>query len=342
MKKLRSINEIEFDFDVILRLDTDLPIENGVVLDNSRLVKSLPTIKLLLQRDCRMIVVGHRGRPDGKDESLSLRPVYSELMGLLETDGQDWVESVFIDDIKNTKEIERAIESNQIVFVENLRFHKEEELGDTSLFGELKDIASIFVNDAFAVAHRRAASVLLFEEMETFYGLSFVEEVEKIGKILEIKEKPMTIVLGGAKEDKLKNLEELSKKADFILVGGKLPKIISNDKFLISNKKVVVAELREDGLDLSDKDIEDFKKIIKESKIIIWAGAMGFYEKSDCQKGTEEIAKAIAASKAYKIIAGGDTGASIVNLGLKDKIDYICSGGGVMLEFLSKGTLPSW
>jgi len=346
MKKLRSVNEIEFDFDVILRLDTDLPIGNGKVLDNSRLLKSISTIKLLLERNCRMVIVGHRGRPEGKDESLSLKPVYTELMSLLEKDRQNWVESVFIEDLKKTKEIERAIESNQIIFVENLRFYKEEELGDTSIFGDLKNVCSVFVNDAFAVAHRENASIMLFKEMETFYGLSFVEEVEKIGNILDIKEKPMTIVLGGAKEDKLKYLEELSKKADYVLVGGKLPKLIKTLRHSGNSfdraANIIVANLRDDGLDLSDEDIKKFKKIINESKIIVWAGAMGFYEKDDCQKGTEEIAKAIADSKAYKIIAGGDTGASIVSLGLKDKIDYVCSGGGVMLEFLTKGTLPSW
>ena len=104
----------------------------------------------------------------------------------------------------------------------------------------------------------------------------------------------------------------------------------------------MVAKLREDGLDLSDKDIENFKEKIGEAKTIVWAGAMGFYEKENARKGTEEIAKSVAESNAYKIIAGGDTVASIMSLGLKNKIDFICSGGGVMLEFLTKGSLPAW
>ena len=104
----------------------------------------------------------------------------------------------------------------------------------------------------------------------------------------------------------------------------------------------LVAELREDGLDLSEEDIEKFKEKIGEAKMIVWAGAMGFYEKENCRKGTEEIARAIAENNSYKIIAGGDTAASIVSLGLKNKIDFICSGGGVMLEFLIKGSLPAW
>ena len=104
----------------------------------------------------------------------------------------------------------------------------------------------------------------------------------------------------------------------------------------------MVAKLREDTFDLSDEDIEDFKKVIGESKMIIWAGAMGWFEKDDCKNGTMEIARAVANSSAYKIIAGGDTGASIKDLGLEDKIDLVASGGGVMLELLVKGKLPAW
>jgi len=178
--------------------------------------------------------------------------------------------------------------------------------------------------------------------METYYGLSFVEEVEKIKMILDKKEKPITVVLGGAKEDKLKYLTELEKIADYVLVGGKLPKLISSDQFLMSSGKIKIAKLREDGLDLSDEDIQNFIETISSSKTIIWSGAMGLYESINSRKGTEKIAQAIANVDGHKIIAGGDTGASIKDLGLKDKIDFICSGGGVNVEMLVKEDLPAW
>lgn len=343
MKKLNSVKNIGENKTVILRMDLDLPMSDGQILDNSRLLKSIPTIKLLLARKNKIVVVGHMGRPQGVDKKLSLKPVYLELVEILETEcGGDCVKNVFIEDIKDGEKLKIAIEENEIIFGENLRFYPEEEKGETSLFNELKKYASIYVNDAFAVAHRRAASIMLHREMESFYGLNFVEEAERIGQILEKKERPITVVLGGAKEDKLKNIEELTEMVDWILVGGKLPKIINNLGLEIDEEKVVVAKLREDGLDLSEEDIEKFRETINYSKTIIWAGAMGFYEKENCRKGTEEIARAIAESGGYKIIAGGDTAASIVSLGLKDKIDFICSGGGVMLEFLTKGTLPAW
>jgi len=343
MKRLKSVEDIGINLSVILRMDTDLPMDDGQILDNSRLKKSIPTIRYLLEKGNKIVIVGHMGRPEGKFvEELSLKPVYLELMSLLEIDGQNTIESVFVDDIKNENKIATAIEKNQIVFVENLRFWSEEEKGDTSLFSNLKKIASVFVNDAFAVAHRKSASIIIWKEMETYYGFSFVEEAEKISQILEKKERPITVILGGAKEDKLKYLSELEKIADYILVGGKLPKLISNDQFLMSNEKIKVAKLREDGLDLSEEDINKFVEIIKVSKTVIWSGAMGLYEKENSQEGTKKIAQAVANVEGYKIIAGGDTGASIKDLGLKNKIDFICSGGGVMLELLTKGSLPAW
>ncbi len=343
MKQLRSVEEVPENTKVILRMDTDLPFEDDVILDNSRLKKTIPTIRYLLGKNCRIIILGHRGRPEGKVvPELSLKPVYLELMELLENEGQNLIESVFLDDIKDEQKISSSLENNQIIFGENLRFWSEEDTGDTSLFREMEKYVSIFVNDAFAVAHRKNASIILHREMETYYGFSFVEEVEKISQILDEEERPMTIILGGAKEDKLKHLAELTEKADYVLIGGKLPKLVDGSLTVDRSNKILVAKLREDGLDLSDEDIGKFIEIINISKTVIWSGAMGLYEEENCRVGTQKIATAVANSQGQKIIAGGDTSASIKDLGLKDKIDFICSGGGVMLEMLVKGDLPAW
>lgn len=353
MKNLKSVEEINQNTSVILRMDTDLPMDAGKILDNSRLKKSIPTIRYLLEQNCKIAIVGHLGRPvnnstviSGKpsnyDEKLSLRPVYLELMQLLEIEGQNTLSSVFLDDIKNEEKLLIAIENNQIIFIENIRFWPEEEKGDTNIFETLKKFMPVYVNDAFAVAHRKSASIIIHREMETYYGLSFTEEVEKIGMILEKKERPIVVILGGAKEDKLGYVDKLVEIADFILVGGKLPKLVLNNQSILSNEKIKIAKLRNDGLDLSDEDIQNFTEIIISSKTIIWSGAMGFYEDYNSRVGTEKIAQAVANADANKIIAGGDTGASIKNLGLRDKIDFICSGGGVMLEMLTKEDLPAW
>jgi len=342
MKQLRSVEMVPENVNVILRMDTDLPFEGETILDDSRLKKTIPTIRYLLEKNCRIIILGHRGRPEGKVVSeLSLKPVYVALMELLQ-DGQQLIDSVFVDDIKDENKIGLAVKNNQIIFGENLRFWSEEDIGDTSLFGVIKKYTQVFINDAFAVAHRKNASIVLHREMETYYGFSFAEEVEKISQILEKEERPTTIVLGGAKEDKLKYIDDLLKIADHILIGGKLPKLITNYELLITNEKVKIAKLREDGLDLSGEDIENFSEIISSSKTVIWSGAMGFYEQKNYRVGTQKIAQAVANSLGQKIIAGGDTSASIKDLGLKNKIDFVCSGGGVMLEMLVKGDLPAW
>jgi phosphoglycerate kinase len=327
---LKSVRDLLPGTRVVLRMDLD--VADG---DNSRLEKSIPTIKLLLEKKCRVVIIGHKGRPEGKDEEYSLRSVYLDLMSMLEPSGENLIESVFIDDISNKEKIDQALVTNQIVFLENLRFWKGEESNDPDFLKGLIEITQFYVNDAISVAHRKHRSIMLYKNLPGFYGLAFIDEVEKILKVTEDPKRPLTVILGGAKEDKLKYLEELEKIADNVLIGGKLPQ-------LIGENNVVVAKLREDGFDLSDEDIENFKKIIAESGMIVWAGAMGWFEKTDCQKGTLEIAKAVAESPAYKIIAGGDTGASIKNLGLLDKIDLIASGGGMMLELLAKGRLPAW
>lgn len=334
---LRSVEQILPETRVILRMDLD--VAEG---DNSRLEKSIPTIKLLLGKKCKIAIIGHKGRPDGKDEKLSLRPVYLDLMSLLEPDGENLIESVFIEEVSDKEKIDQALSSNQIVFLENLRFWKGEENNDPDFLKGLTEVSQFYINDAFAVAHRKHRSIMLYKNLPAFYGLAFVDEANKIAKILEEPKRPLVIVLGGAKEDKLKYLEVLAKTADKILIGGKLPKLMTNYELRITNEKIEIAKLRDNGYDLSEEDIDNFKKIIEGAGMIVWAGAMGWFEKEDCQKGTLEIAKAVANSSAYKIIAGGDTGASIKNLGLNEKIDLVASGGGVMLELLAKGTLPAW
>lgn len=323
---------------VVLRIDSDLPMNEGVVLDNSRIKKSLNTIKLLLGKENKLIILGHLGRPNGRDKECSLKPVYLELMSLLEPDGEDLVKSVFVEKIDKNL-IDEKLQSNQLVFVENVRFWEEEEKGEFKFLEPIIQLAQAYVNDAFAVAHRKNASTMLFKKIKGYYGLSFVEETEKILRVIQNPERPLTVVLGGAKKDKLGYLPNLEKIADNILVGGKLPDYISKE---FESEKVVVGEFDESGLDISQSTIDRFKEYIYSSKTIIWAGAMGFYESENERRGTEAIARAIAESGAYSIVAGGDTTASIASLGLKERVNFVASGGGVMLELLTKGTLPTW
>lgn len=333
--KLRQVNEILPQTKVILRLDLDLPFSGNTILDNSRLLKSLSTIKLLLDKNCKLLIIGHRGRPQGPDPSLSLKPVYLELISLLEPDNQDYFNSIFLPQL-DPDLIDQALSSNQIVFLENLRFWPEEEANDPNFLSFLTSLCQVYVNDAFAVAHRAHASITLWQKIPTFYGDSFLEEYSHLEKLTD-PSRPLTLLLGGAKEDKLKHLDKLLNFCDHILIGGKLPTLLT-----LSDPKILPATLTPDSFDIDDQSISQFIEIINSSKTIIWAGAMGFYENPNYRNGTEKIASAMAASSAYKVIAGGDTSASVHNLGLKNDFDFICSGGGVLLEFLVNHDLPAW
>lgn len=339
--KLRSVEEILPETKVILKLDLDVPINDGVISDNYRLTKSIPTIKLLLAKKCQIAIVGKLGRPEGHDPKLSMRPVYVELMTLLEPTGENMIDSVFVEDVGNFEKLDMAMAQNQIVFLENLRFWKGEEGNDSEFLKNLVEICQFYVNDALAVSHRKERSNMLYKTLPGFYGLAFISEVEKILKVIDEPSHPLTIVLGGAKADKLNYLPELLKIADNVLVGGKLPKILPADVD-INNPKLKIAKLRDDGCDLSSDDISQFKEILGQSKMVVWAGAMGWFEKDNCKVGTKEIAIAVANSPGYKVLAGGDTTASVESLGMKEQIDLIASGGGMMLELLTKGSLPAW
>lgn len=339
---LKSVSEVPDGTKLVLRLDTDLPMGDGQITDNSRLVKSLPTIRELLKKKCKMVVIGYMGKPRGQRvDELTLKPVYLELMSLLESDGQDWVNSVFVDNVDDTTLIDQSLANNEIVFLENVRFWPGEEGNDSNFLKNLTELCSCVVMDAFAVAHRNEISVTMHRRMPAFYGYSFVDEANKVMGILDNPKKPITIILGGAKEDKLNYVGDLVNIADWILIGGKLP-LISNDESRVTNEKMIWARLREDGMDLSEEDINKFGEIIRKSKTIIWVGAMGKYEIMSSKRGTEEIARAITEGDSYRIIAGGDTGAAVRNIGMSEKIDLICSGGGAMLQLLTKGSLPAW
>ena len=196
---LRSVRDIIPQTKVILRLDLDLPFDDtNRISDNSRLLKSLPTIQLLLEKNCQILIIGHRGRPQGIDENLTLRPVYLELMTLLEPTGENLVSNVFYPNSIWNKS-DQAFVNNQIVFWKICVFGRE-EANDPQFLAPLNQICQAYVNDAFAVAHRAHASITLWQHLPAFYGLSFIDEVEHLQKLVDSPASPLTLLLGGAKK----------------------------------------------------------------------------------------------------------------------------------------------
>jgi len=340
MPKLRGISEIPDGSRVLMRIDMDVPMKDGVIIDEDRLKKSLPSIQCLLEKKCILIFLSHIGRPKGVDEQLSLHPVFNTLVSRIKEVTTEVIQDSFIDNIEDEHAIDEAIAKKNLICLENVRFYKGEEENDPTFLAPLVKKTAWYVNDALAVSHRKHRSIMIHKEMKTAYGMAFIAEVTKLMVVVEDPKHPLTIILGGAKKDKLDTLPDLAKIADHILLGGRLPHLLAADMNI--QEKFCIASLRDDGLDLNEHDIRIFTSIISGSKTIIWAGAMGVYENPSCRTGTEKIAKAIVDSGAYTVVAGGDTEASISNLGEEKKIDVIASGGGMVLELLTRGSLPAW
>jgi 3-phosphoglycerate kinase len=335
MKILPNVKDLSVkEKTVLLRTNYDVSLEDGKVGDGRRIGESLPTINYLLSQQAKIILLSHLGRPKGKIEpDLSLKPVANYLGQLLKKEI-----SLFL----TAKEIDKK---QSIVMLENLRFWPEEENNDLNFTKDLASLGDFFVNDAFACSHRQHASIVgLPQFLPSALGLDFLKEIEVLSEVKKNPRRPVILILGGIKKDKLEVIEKLLSWADTILVGGKLSQLINQSY----PTKVIVADLKPDGKDITLESAEIFKKAIIQAGTIIWAGPMGFYEEEDFQEGTKQIAETVLNSQAFKVVGGGDTEIALSKLNLVDKIDFfvkkqkmfISSGGGAMFKFLAQETLP--
>ncbi len=313
--------------DVIVRGDLDTEILN------TRLAAVIETTKYILEKGAkRVVVMGHRGRPHfakaTRGNALSLENLVRFLEeGLGEKVG-------FIDDVCG----QIGDRNEKVILLENLRFWKEEDENNAEFARTLSKFGEVYVNEAFATSHRNSASIVGLPKLmkEKVCGLRFEKEIENLGRAFLNPKRPVVILMGGAKEDKIPYIESLAKIADKILVGGRLPKFLEDFR----NDKVVVAKLNQDGEDITVASIERFEKEIEGAGTVVAAGPLGRFEDVGQRLGTERVFGAIAKSSAYKIAGGGDTESAIKALGLEDKFDWISVGGGAMLELLATGTLP--
>ncbi len=321
---------------VLIRLDIDVPIgvsehqsvsgsEKGklVVLDDFRLKAGLGTLKLCLENASEVIVMGHLGRPKGEDKKLSVAPIYT------------WLENQgFAGDL----------ESGKLQLLENLRFEEGEDSCDLNYAKELAALGEIYINEAFAAHHPAASTTVLPTLLPHAAGLRFAEEVKTLSEIQDNPQRPLIAVVGGAKiEDKLPAVRVLSKIADVVLVGGKISQELEKDPGILKElgEGVVLGELNKDKTDLTPETIQVWKEIIlHHSKSVIWNGPLGKIE--DPQNNQSKyLAEAIIESGAKSVVGGGDTVSALDKWNLLDKFNFVSTGGGAMLEFLTEGTLPA-
>lgn len=308
------------DKKVLLRLDLDVPIKEGKVLEDFRLKAALPTINLCLEYAAETVMMGHIGRPGGVEVSeLSVGPIFQ------------WFKS---------QGYNHDLENDQLRLLENLRFEKGEDEEDLDYARQLASLGDFYVNEAFAAHHREASTTVLPTLLPHAAGLRFISEITKLNEIRLTPKRPLVVIIGGAKlEDKLPVVQVLSKVADTILVGGKLVEELKmGHHFLEPN--VALAELNFDGTDISEETTNLWLKILQQAKMILWAGPLGKVEQEGRDQ-SRKIAQIIFDSGAESIIGGGDTITALSKWQMIDKFSFVSTGGGAMLKFLSSGTLPA-
>ena len=309
---------------VLLRADLDIPINNGQIEDTTRIGKCLPTIKFLLENGAKVAILTKIGRPE-EGEKISTKILIPTLEKLL-NQKVSWVP-----DLTYPKNAEN------LVLFENVRFYKEEGEPNEEFAKKIASQFDIYVNEAFAMCHRNEASVSLVPKfLPSYAGFTLMKEYEILTTVLTNPKRPLIVLMGGAKvETKLPVVENMAKIADKTLIGGKISLELN-----LSLPNIINAKDWVDNKDIGQETISSFKEEISKAGTIIWNGPMGMFENPPYDMGTNEIAKAVATSSAFKIIGGGDTISAIAKADLLDKIDFVSTGGGAMLTLLSGKLMP--
>lgn len=370
---------------VIIRVDFNVPMKDGVILDDTRIRESLPTIKYALMNNAKVILMSHLGRikTEKDKENLSLKYVSKRLSQLLNK------EVIFVPFTRGL-ELEKSIENMEqgdIILMENTRFEDLNgnlESGNDSNLGKYwANLGDIFINDAFGTCHRsHASNVGIASNIPSGIGFLVEKEIKNLSVVLNNPNKPFTVIMGGAKiSDKVPIIDALAKKADNILIGGAMAftfllatglnvgsSLVDEnsisialdllkkyaDKIILPIDAVVsdsingkgiekfVSDIKSNdiGLDIGSKTVEIFGEYLIESKTILWNGPVGYVENSEFQGGTRGLCEILKNLDACKIVGGGDSASAIINLGYKDYMTHISTGGGASLEFIEGKQLP--
>ena len=376
---------------VIVRVDFNVPLKDGVITDDNRILGALPTINYLLENNAKVILMSHLGKVNHKDDEQTvadkaknnMAPVAKRLSELVPEAKVTFV------DVTRGKALEDTIadmKDGEIVLVQNTRYESGETKNDPGLGKYWASLGDLFVNDAFGTAHRaHASNVGIASNLPSALGFLVEKEVKFIGDAIYAPNRPFVAILGGAKvSDKINVIENLLKIADKVIVGGgmaytfykamgyevgtslleedriEVAKAVieqAGDKLILpidtvvadkfapdANHKVVKAdEMPSDmmGLDIGPESIALFKKELEGAKTVVWNGPMGVFEFEAFAQGTLEVCKAITElPEVLSVIGGGDSAAAAIQLGFRDDITHISTGGGASLEFMEGKELP--
>ncbi|MCG2792732.1 MAG: phosphoglycerate kinase [Weeksellaceae bacterium] len=384
----------DFDFKnrkALVRVDFNVPQdENLKVTDNTRIVSVKPTVDKILSDGGSVILMTHLGRPKGEvSDQYSLKHILDEVASVLGRPVKFVEESIG----DKAEQAAAKLLPGEILLLENLRFHNEEEKGDEAFAEKLSKLGDCYVNDAFGTAHRAHASTAVIAQFfpsTKFFGLLMEKELIAIDKVLHSGEKPVTAILGGSKvSTKITIIENILPAIDNLIIGGgmsftfikalggKIGKsIVEEDKLGLAieilekakqhhvevylpsdvviaddfnndaeRKITEIGEIPEDwqGLDAGPKSREIFNDVLLNSRTILWNGPIGVFEMPNFAAGTIALGDSIAeATKlgAFSLVGGGDSVAFVKQFGYADKVSYVSTGGGAMLESLEGLELP--
>src|SRR3989344_5512517 len=326
-----------------------------------RFKSAFESIKKLSSGQNTLVIISHRGRPEGFDKNLSLKRMHKLLQKKLGKSIKFFGHFGFR---KIKAEIGKSAPGS-VFMLENIRFLPGEIRNDSGLAKQLASLGDVFVNDDFATAHRENASnVGIAKYIKHQIGPNLKRELDLLIKAINRPKHPFVLIVGDTKiSDKMGVIKHLERKCDFILLGGGPANTVikaagwdiddsiyeSNmmaaAKKMTTNDKIVIPEdlEGENGsiFDIGPETIKKFSGIIRNAKTIIWGGPMGFFEKKGFEKGSYAIARAIASSNAFSIVGGGETTEIITALKLEKKISLLSTGGGAMLDFLAGKKLPA-
>ncbi|MGX9986619.1 phosphoglycerate kinase [Soonwooa purpurea] len=384
----------DFDFNgkkALVRVDFNVPQDDHLnVTDNTRIVAVKPTVDKILADGGSVILMTHLGRPKGEvNEKYSLKPIVSEVSKVLGKEVKFVDESIG----EKAEAAAKALQPGEILLLENLRFHSEEEKGDEAFAEQLSKLADAYVNDAFGTAHRAHASTAViakFFHSTKFFGLLMAKELEAIDKVLKSGQKPITAILGGSKvSTKITIIENILPAIDNLIIGGGMAftfikalggnignSLVEDDKLQLAleilekakqNKvdvylpsDVVIADAFNNdanteivnvhdipegwmGLDAGPESRSKINDVILNSRTILWNGPIGVFEMSKFAAGTIALGDSIEeATKlgAFSLVGGGDSVAFVKQFGYANKVSYVSTGGGAMLESLEGLELP--